>query len=90
MMDGLPSSILPREARFAHVASAVRLADIYVPFGDPTEARNAKRPVGLGVSVRSTQPGAGATSPGTLLPDGLSTVLIFTVVPVLECQGPRL
>jgi hypothetical protein len=35
-MDGLPSSILPTEARFAHVASAVQLADIYVPFVDPT------------------------------------------------------
>jgi len=38
-MDGLPSSILAREARFAHVSSVIRLADIYVPFVDPTDAR---------------------------------------------------
>jgi hypothetical protein len=37
-MEWLPSSILPREARFAHVASAFRLADIYVPFACRTDA----------------------------------------------------
>ena len=36
--EGLSSSILPREARFAYVASAVRLAEIYVPFVDATDA----------------------------------------------------
>src|SRR5262249_24850975 len=30
-MEGLPTSILPSEARFAHVTSAFRLAEIYVP-----------------------------------------------------------
>jgi hypothetical protein len=41
-MEGLPTSILPREARFAYVASAFRLAEIYVPFIDKTEARNSR------------------------------------------------
>jgi propanol-preferring alcohol dehydrogenase len=36
-MEWLPTSILPREARFAHVASAFRLAEIYVPFVCHTE-----------------------------------------------------
>jgi hypothetical protein len=40
-MEGLPTSILPGEARFAYVASPFRLAEIYVPFVDVTEARNA-------------------------------------------------
>jgi hypothetical protein len=38
-MGWLPSSIIPREARFAHVASAFRLAEIYVPFVCRTSAR---------------------------------------------------
>jgi hypothetical protein len=41
-MEWLPTSILPREARFAYVASAFRLAEIYVPFVDGTDARNAQ------------------------------------------------
>jgi hypothetical protein len=36
-MEWLPTSILPREARFAYVASAFRLAEIYVPFVSSTE-----------------------------------------------------
>jgi len=32
VMGWLPTSILPREAHFAYVASASRLAEIYVPF----------------------------------------------------------
>ena len=40
-MEGLPTSILPREARFAYVGSAFWLAEIYVPFVDHTDARNA-------------------------------------------------
>jgi hypothetical protein len=36
VMGRLPSSILPSEACFAHVASAFRLAEFYVPFVDHT------------------------------------------------------
>jgi hypothetical protein len=39
-MEGLPTSILPREARFAYLTSVIRLAEIYVPFVDQSEARN--------------------------------------------------
>ena len=39
-MGWLPSSILPREARFSNVTFDFRFAVIYVPFGDVTDARN--------------------------------------------------
>jgi hypothetical protein len=39
-MERLPSSIFPREVRFAHIAFAFRLAEIYVPFVDGTDVRN--------------------------------------------------
>src|SRR5262249_45165730 len=42
-MGWLPTSIIPREARFAHVASAFRLAEIYVPFVCRTGAHNRKK-----------------------------------------------
>ena len=35
----MPTSILPREARFAYVASTFRLAEIYVSFVVGTDAR---------------------------------------------------
>jgi len=38
-MGWLPASILPREALFAYVASALRLAEIYVPFVPSTRAQ---------------------------------------------------
>src|SRR5436190_1616560 len=50
-MEGLPTSILPSEAYFAYVASSFRLAEIYVPFVDPTEAGNAESRSALGVAV---------------------------------------
>jgi hypothetical protein len=37
MMGWLPSSILPSEARFAHVTFAFQFAEIYVPFVQDTE-----------------------------------------------------
>ena len=37
-MGWLPTSILTREARFAYVASALRLTEIYVPFVRHTDA----------------------------------------------------
>src|SRR5687767_13902583 len=41
-MEWLPISIFPREARFAHVASAFRLTENYVPFVRPTECNLAR------------------------------------------------
>jgi len=39
--DGMVANpIVPSKGRFAHVASAVRLAVIYVPFVDHTDARS--------------------------------------------------
>jgi hypothetical protein len=37
VMGWLPTSILPREARFAYLTSSSRLAEIYVPFVLSTE-----------------------------------------------------
>jgi hypothetical protein len=34
--EWLPTSILPREARLAYVASALRLTEIYAPFVEGT------------------------------------------------------
>jgi hypothetical protein len=39
-MGWLPSSIVPREAHFAHVDFAFRLAEIYVPFDRHADAPN--------------------------------------------------
>jgi hypothetical protein len=45
-MGWLPTSILPTEARFAYVVSALRLAAIYVPFVERTDARNERLSMG--------------------------------------------
>ncbi len=37
-MEGLPTSIVPREAHFAYVALTFGLAEIYVPFETHPEA----------------------------------------------------
>jgi hypothetical protein len=47
-MEGLPTSILPREARFAYLTSALRLAEIYVPFVRHTSERVAIPPTCCG------------------------------------------
>jgi hypothetical protein len=38
--EGLPSLIFTPEALFAYVLFTLRLAEIYVPFADDTDARN--------------------------------------------------
>jgi len=53
MMGWLPSSILPREARFAHVTFAFQFAEIYVPFVRPTSAPIAIPPLRCGHIARS-------------------------------------
>src|SRR5262249_59255671 len=54
-MGWLPTSILPREACFAYVASAFRLAEIYVPFVDVSDAPKSVTRTQRGVSDRSAQ-----------------------------------
>src|SRR5262249_5719749 len=56
-MGWLPTSILPGEALFAYVASALRLAEIYVPFVDVSEAGWRKCGSCGGGAGRSTQRG---------------------------------
>ena len=60
-MGWLPTSILPREARFAHVASSFRLAEIYVPFVCRTDAHDSVRQVVEGGPVAHSL-SAGPTS----------------------------
>ncbi len=67
-MGWLPTSILPREARFAYVASALRFAAIYVPFVRQTDATLTVIPKDLYVTANANSKiqGETASDSGTL------------------------